>query len=152
MAREWYPPFPPSRPLGALVAPMWAAPLHLPGTQWLCDWLTTTNGFTKRGIKIECASSASAIRGISFQLAVLVDVTACLPTDPASCNDNAAGEGGASDVLLAPGVTIKCIDNLGIPRLANRAAVTNLLSMASAPAKVPRLLMQTVKMDGKSGS
>jgi hypothetical protein len=81
-------------------------PLHL-RPLWLVrnGRLTTTNGFTKRGIKIECASSASAIRGISFQLAVLVDVTACLPTDPASCNDNAAGEGGASDVLLAPGVT-----------------------------------------------
>jgi len=71
--------------------------------------LTKANGFTKRGIQIDCKSSASAIRGISFDLSVLVDVTACLPGDPASCGStslaatNATHDKGADGVLLAPG-------------------------------------------------
>jgi len=53
--------------------------------------LTNSNDdFKTRGVKIDCDSKARAIRGIAFDLSVLVELTACLPGD--TCSSTTASE------------------------------------------------------------
>ena len=102
--------------------------------------LTNTNGFTKRGIKLQCDAKARTISGIAFDFTATVDITACLPGDPASCKSAAAtalaatptNETSAEVALLSAGVLSPI---LFARRIKN--AITDPLVKFSATASLP---------------